>query len=185
MRPVMCAVWMIMAIAGSGCAAASASGGDTSLTESSISWTKVWSTGFSGPAGSGVDQHYWKYDTGAGVFGNGSVENMTNSPANVHLDGDGNLDITALYEGNSWPSGRIQTWTNFGARAGGEMKVTASIQQPDPANGLGYWPAFWMLGTGSWPQHGEIDILENVNGLNGHSGAFHCGNLTTRNSDGT
>ena len=75
-----------------------------------------------------MDQHYWKYDTGAGVFGNGSVENMTSSRSNVHLDGHGDLDITALYQANSWTSGRIQTWTNFGAPAGGEMKVTASIQ---------------------------------------------------------
>ena len=32
---------------------------------------------------------------------------------------------------------------------------------------------------------GEIDILEDVNGLEEHSGALHCGNLTTPNPDGT
>jgi hypothetical protein len=25
--------------------------------------------------------------------------------------------------------------------------MTASIEQPDPASGLGYWPAFWALGS--------------------------------------
>ncbi len=44
---------------------------------------------------------------------------------------------------------------------------------------------FWLLGRGSWPAHGEIDILEDVNGLSQHSGAFHCGNLTQYNPDGT
>ncbi len=33
--------------------------------------------------------------------------------------------------------------------------------------------------------HGEIDILEDVNGLSDHSGAFHCGNLSQHNPDGT
>jgi beta-glucanase (GH16 family) len=55
--------------------------------------------------------------------------------------------------------------------------VSASIKQPNAAYGLGYWPAFWLLGQGTWPQHGEIDILEAVNQLDEHSGTFHCGSL--------
>ena len=79
---------------------------------------------------------------------------------------------------------------NFAAPAGGEMEVTASIKQPNPASGLGYWPAFWMLGAGfrgsgagtsgtmncsNWPSTGEIDIMEDVNALSEHSGTLHCG----------
>jgi beta-glucanase (GH16 family) len=83
-------------------------------------------------------------------FGTGEIETMTNSSSNVHLDGNGNLDITALGSGNSWTSGRIQTTTaNVGAPVGGQLEVTASIEQPNPSSGVGYWPAFWMLGPGS------------------------------------
>ena len=69
--------------------------------------------------------------------------------------------------------------------AGGEMMVTASIKQPDVVHGLGYWPGFWMLGRAAWPETGEIDILENVDGYSKTSGTLHCGNLTQRNPDGT
>ena len=61
----------------------------------------------------------------------------------------------------------------MGAPAGGELEVTASIQQP--TGGLGYWPAFWMLGPGQWPENGEIDIMEDVNALSELSGTVHCG----------
>ncbi len=110
---------------------------------------------------------------------------MTNSPANVELDGTGDLLIHALNSGGSWTSGRIQTIPTFAPPAGGEMVVTASIKQPSPALGLGYWPAFWLLGPAPWPAGGEIDIMEDVNALSLHSGTLHCGNLTQRNSDGT
>jgi beta-glucanase (GH16 family) len=139
-------------------------------------WSTVFSDDFNGAAGSGPSSS-WMYDTGPGSsFGTGEIETMTNSSSNVHLDGNGNLDITALNNGGSWTSGRIQTTSaNVGAPAGGELEVTASIEQPNPGNGLGYWPAFWMLGPGQWPENGEIDIMEDVNALSELSGTVHCG----------
>jgi len=137
-------------------------------------WSTVFSDDFAGSSGSGIDSQ-WMYDTGAGAsFGTGEIETMTNSTSNVHLDGNGNLDITALGSGSSWTSGRVQTTSaNVGAPAGGELEVTASIDQP--TGGLGYWPAFWMLGPGQWPENGEIDIMEDVNSLSELSGTVHCG----------
>ncbi|MFI9379815.1 ricin-type beta-trefoil lectin domain protein [Kutzneria sp. NPDC052558] len=140
-------------------------------------WTTVFSDDFNGAAGSGVNTANWTYNTGPGSnFGTGEIETMTNSASNVHLDGNGNLDITALGSGSNWTSGRIQTPTAVaGAPAGGKLEVTASIQQPNPGNGLGYWPAFWMLGQGQWPENGEIDIMEDVNALSEVAGTIHCG----------
>jgi ricin-type beta-trefoil lectin protein len=137
-------------------------------------WSTVFSDDFNGSSGSGIDSQ-WMYDTGPGSnFGTGEIETMTTSPSNVHLDGGGNLDITALGSGGSWTSGRVQTTSaNVGAPAGGQLEVTASIQQP--SGGLGYWPAFWMLGPGQWPENGEIDIMEDVNALSQVSGTIHCG----------
>jgi Carbohydrate binding module (family 6)/Putative Ig domain/Glycosyl hydrolases family 16 len=161
-------------------------------------WTTAFSDSFSGAAGSGVDSN-WTDDIGTqysgtgctGNWGTGEVETETSSPANVSEDGSGHLNITALDSGGSWTSGRIETVAdNFAAPAGGEMEVSASIKQPNPANGLGYWPAFWMLGAGfrasgagtsgsmdcsNWPSVGEVDIMEDVNALSEHSGTFHCG----------
>ena len=89
--------------------------------------------------------------------------------------------------GCRWTSGRIRTQRTFRVPVGSELMVTASIRQPGPGNGngTGYWPAFWLLGPGAWPAHGEIDILEDVNGLDQHSRVMDCGNLTERDPDGT
>ncbi|NUR29437.1 MAG: family 16 glycosylhydrolase [Catenulispora sp.] len=137
-------------------------------------WTQTFLDDFNGASGSGIDSQ-WIYNTGPGsTFGTGEIETMTNSTANVHLDGGGNLDITALGSGSTWTSGRVQTASaNVGAPAGGKLMVTASIQQP--TGGLGYWPAFWMLGPGQWPENGEIDIMEDVNALSEVAGTIHCG----------
>jgi beta-glucanase (GH16 family) len=149
-------------------------------------WRQVWSEGFNGPAGGGVSTAKWKYDSGQGIFGTGEVERTTSDPANVHLDGNGNLDIVPLRNSSSWTSGRIQTASaQFMAPAGGEMVISASIKQPAPVNAVGYWPGFWLLGPGQWPGTGEIDILEDVDAYNLVAGTLHCGNLTQHNPDGT
>ena len=110
-------------------------------------WTTVFSDNFAGAAGSAPNPQNWFYDIGTG-FGTGEIENMTNSTSNVHLDGNGDLDITAIDNGGTWTSGRIEsTRDDFEAPPGGEMEMTASIEQPNPADGLGYWPAFWALGS--------------------------------------
>jgi beta-glucanase (GH16 family) len=156
-------------------------------------WKLAWTDTFNGLPGSMVRASYWEYNTGKGIFGTNEVEAMTSSTSNVRLDGHGNLVITARGHGAAgdpranWTSGRIETRANrlFGAPAGGEMMVTASIKQPKVAHGLGYWPGFWMLGRGHWPGTGEIDIMEDVDGLGKDSGTLHCGNLTQHNSDGS
>ena len=83
---------------------ASAAGGSPPVHEAR-GWSRVWSDDFNGPARTGVNPSVWKYNTGQGVFGTGEIETMTTSTSNVHLDGHGALDITALGHGQSWTSG--------------------------------------------------------------------------------
>jgi hypothetical protein len=141
-------------------------------------WTTVFGDNFSGPAGSPPSSANWFYDIGTG-FGTGETEHTTSSTNNVYLDGNGHLVLKAINNGGTWTSARIEsTRDDFQAPPGGQLEMTASIEQPNPANGLGYWPAFWALGApmrtgGGWPQSGEIDTMEDVNGLNEASQTLH------------
>ncbi|MFD7989004.1 carbohydrate-binding protein [Kitasatospora indigofera] len=154
-------------------------------------WTQIFSDDFTGPAGTGVDTTNWRYTTGTGYpggpggFGTGEVETMTSSTGNVSLDGAGNLRITPVRDGaGNWTSGRIETnREDFQPPVGGKLRVEARMQLPNVtgAAAKGYWPAFWMLGTPyrgnwwNWPGVGEIDIMENVQGINNEWATMHCG----------
>src|SRR5580704_2100364 len=72
----------------------------------------------------------WTSDTGTQYngtgctanWGTGEVETNTSSTANVAEDGNGHLNVTAVDNGGSWTSGRIETVADdFEAPAGGEM----------------------------------------------------------------
>lgn len=133
----------------------------------------VWSEDFDEGAGVGVSPENWTYDIGNGYngWGNNELEYYTNSLSNVYDDGDA-LNIVDLnqpnYEGTglNWTSGKVlsvPSWTY------GQFQIRAQLPTGD-----GVWPAIWMMpalngveaagpyGNGSWPDNGEIDIMEEV-----------------------
>ncbi len=141
-------------------------------------WTTVFGDDFAGAAGSAPSSANWLYYLGTDT-GNQEINRNTSSTSNVYLDGNGHLVLKAINSGGSWTSGRIEsTRDDFQAPPGGEMELTASIEQPNPAHGLGYWPAFWALGSpvraGAAPgPSGELDMMESVNGLNEAAQFYH------------
>ena len=70
----------------------------------------------------------------------------------------GKLRITALKENGKIYSGRVYAKVKSGWKYG---YIEASIKLP---KGKGTWPAFWMMPVNfrSWPDDGEIDIMEEV-----------------------
>jgi hypothetical protein len=153
-------------------------------------FTLTWGDDFNNPAGTGLNTDIWRYAVGPGwTFGTGEIEDMTSSTQNVYHDGQGNVVMRALHTGTDpntgWTSGRFETQADgWGAPAGGVVRFESRIRQPNinTANGAGYWPAFWMVGSPlrigvSWPGSGEIDVLENINGRASHFGGLHCGVL--------
>ena len=82
-------------------------------------------------------------------YGTGEIENTTSSTNNVYLDGNGHLVLKAISSGGGHgrPARIESARDDFQAPPGGKLEMTALIEQPNPASGLGYWPAFWALGS--------------------------------------
>jgi beta-glucanase (GH16 family) len=130
----------------------------------------------------------WSYDIGNGVngWGNNELQYYTDRPENIVVE-NGMLKITAIkesYMGLNYTSAKIITKGKFEKKYG---RFEARIKLPW---GKGLWPAFWMLGsnieTVSWPQCGEIDIMEylgdNPTSVFGtlHGPGYSAGNAITK-----
>ncbi|GGE03916.1 glycoside hydrolase family 16 protein [Psychroflexus salis] len=141
--------------------------------------------------GNALDMNVWDYEIGTGVdgWGNQELQYYTDRPENIKVE-DGKLIITAKqesFEGSGYSSARILTKDKYNKQYG---RIEARMKMPW---GRGLWPAFWMLGENidevSWPQTGEIDIMEYrgqdptiVHG-SVHGPGYSAGNAVTKTYD--
>ena len=141
----------------------------------------LWSDEFNGKKGSLPSSKTWSREIGGGGWGNSERQYYTDKAANASMDGSGRLVITANRISNEYAeqvgevpgtedilnrcsecqftSARMKTARNLSFQYG---RVEARIKMPQ---GVGTWPAFWMLGGDlldgvPWPECGEIDIME-------------------------
>ncbi|HRX13273.1 MAG TPA: glycoside hydrolase family 16 protein, partial [Draconibacterium sp.] len=123
-------------------------------------WELVWEDNFETP---GLpDSTVWSYETG--YIRNGEAQYYTGSRLENARVENGNLIIEARkdnWEGDSITSASINTYGKK-SMLYGRIEVKAKLP-----TGVGTWPAIWMLGDSfnegtSWPECGEIDIMENV-----------------------
>ena len=157
----------------------------SAAAQTTTGWKLVWSDEFNAAAGTPPDFHNWNYDLGNNNgWGNGELENYSNSPANVFQDGKGHLVIRAIRDAaGNYTSARLQTGSpNANTRTADLSwqygRIQARMKLPF---GKGVWPAFWMLGesfgTIGWPSCGELDIMENFgtyqNDLTKNNGTAH------------
>jgi beta-glucanase (GH16 family) len=137
----------------------------------------IWSDSFSG---SSIDSSKWTTYTGS-VY-NKEQQKYTTSPTNCALSGSGTLLITPQKDSSgAWTSCKLESKPSFVADAGGQIIVQSRFKLGRPGAQLqGIWPAFWSLGQVmregvGWPQCGEIDTFENINGSPLGLGTIHCG----------
>ena len=141
----------------------------------------LWSDEFNGKKGSAPSAKTWSREIGGGGWGNSERQYYTDKALNAAMDGAGRLVITAKRISNEYAeqvsedpgtedilnrcsecqftSARMKTARKVSFQYG---RIEARMKLPQ---GVGTWPAFWMLGGDlldgvPWPECGEIDIME-------------------------
>jgi hypothetical protein len=157
-------------------------------------WTQVWGGDFTGAAGTTYNHADWWNDVQAtAVWGDGTIQNTSDSLSNVYLDGNGDLVIAMTYNPNNavpYTSARLTSTY----AAGPYGRWDARIQNP---SAVGMGAAFWALGANAypaatapgtanpstsggvpWPWCGELDMMEIQAATNQHNGSTVHGGET-------
>ena len=110
-------------------------------------WTQVWGGGFPGAAGTTYDHtKWWNNVQPTAVWGDGTIQNTSDSLQNAYLDGNGDLIIAMTYNPNNavqYTSARLTSTYN----AGPYGRIDARIQNP---SAVGMGAAFWALGADAY-----------------------------------
>ena len=157
-------------------------------------WTQVWGGPFNGAAGTTYNHaNWWNNVQPTAVWGDGTIQNTSDSLQNVYLDGNGDLVIAMTYNPNNavpYTSARLTSTYN----AGPYGRMDARIQNP---SAVGMGAAFWALGANAygpgtgpgssapstaggvpWPWCGELDMMELQAASNQHNGSTVHGGQT-------
>ena len=141
----------------------------------------LWSDEFNGKKGSAPSAKTWSREIGGGGWGNSERQFYTDKALNASMDGAGRLVITAKRISNEYSEqvsddpgtedilNRCSECQFTSARMKSARKVSFMFGRVEARmklpQGVGTWPAFWMLGGDlldgvPWPECGEIDIME-------------------------
>jgi len=143
----------------------------TTDNEWSLNWEDTFST---------LDLTSWSVRNSSEV---GSCRDAWCTPNNVYIE-NGNLVLVSKNEsmyGYNYTTGSVYTqnkkyWNAYDSTY--RLCVTAKLpggNSQKPHAGAGIWPAAWMMPNDNscWPDHGEIDILEMINGDSFAHGTYH------------
>lgn len=123
-------------------------------------------------AGDSLDRSKWNVIvTGRTV--NNEQQAYVDSPETIHLAQgtdaagaeNGALVIHPRFsQGFKTPEGRAFDFVSGRLEGRGKAEFTYGVvaARIKLTAGAGLWPAFWALGSGRWPDTGEMDVMENV-----------------------
>jgi hypothetical protein len=162
-------------------------------------WTQVWGGNFPGAAGTTYNHaNWWNNVQPTAVWGDGTIQNTSDSLQNAYLDGNGDLVIAMTYNPNAavpYTSARLTSTY----AAGPYGRIDARIQNP---SAVGMGAAFWALGADAypagkgpgssapttnggipWPWCGELDMMELQSANATHNGStVHGGETDSQTS---
>jgi beta-glucanase (GH16 family) len=124
-------------------------------------------------------------------WGTGEIQSYAGT-SDVLSVSNGLLTIRPIRVNNEWKSARIETTQTFTPQINKTFRAEARLKLGSAAASrqAGIWPAFWMLGADyrsnfDWPNVGEVDVMENLNGENRAFHVVHCATCNEPNGRGS